>query len=56
VYVSFPDENTPVEEVVAHPTIIIAIVKQRHNNRKKFLRFMVASLSSALILLDILPV
>jgi hypothetical protein len=47
VYVSFPDENTPVEEVVAHPTIIIAIVKQRHNDRKNFLRFMAASPYSA---------
>jgi len=32
VYVSFPDENTPVEEYEMQPTIKMAIVEQKHKN------------------------
>jgi cyclophilin family peptidyl-prolyl cis-trans isomerase len=36
VYVSFPDENTPVEEYEMQPTIKMAIVEQKHKNSSQF--------------------
>jgi hypothetical protein len=52
MYVSFPDENTPVEEYQVQPTIKMAIVEQKHKNRYSTLDFMISFLSSALIFLD----